>query len=319
MRKLNPLLAGATFALAALSPLAHAAGKNWLTNFEEAKKKAASEKKDLLVDFTGSDWCHWCIKLSEEVFQKEEFSKNVTENFILLELDYPNDKSKQSAELQKQNEELQKRFNIQGFPTVLLLDPQGRPYAQTGYQEGGPEAYLKSLGELKKLRTQRDEQFAAAEKLEGLEKAKALVSALEKIPVPYHGEFYGDIASKIISLDPNDETGYGTIKKAQFFEKQYVTAMQSGNIAQALKLVDEFITETKPTGPQLQQCLAMKMDPLLGSQQFETAAKVMEEIIAIDPENEMGKMALNFKPELAKMKKEAAEATQQKPSVEEKK
>ena len=81
------LLAG--LALALTASFATAAGDEWMTDFEAAKKKAAAENKDLLVDFTGSDWCGWCIKLVDEVFKHDSFKKGVADKFVLVELDFP--------------------------------------------------------------------------------------------------------------------------------------------------------------------------------------------------------------------------------------
>ena len=121
----------------------------WLTDFAAAKTKAAAEGKDILLNFSGSDWCPWCIKLDEEVFNKYYFKAHAPKYFILVNVDIPNDKSKIPLETQKQNDELVREFGIQGFPTVLLMDAQGEPYAGTGYQAGGPEKYIQHLLQLR--------------------------------------------------------------------------------------------------------------------------------------------------------------------------
>jgi thioredoxin-related protein len=131
----------------ALAGRASAEESLWQTDFEAAKAKAKAEKKLLLVDFTGSDWCGWCKRLVSEVFGKEEFKKEAPVKFVLVELDYPSSK-KQSDELKKQNKELQKRYKVQGFPTIFVMDADGKVVAQTGYRPGGPNAYMKHLGEL---------------------------------------------------------------------------------------------------------------------------------------------------------------------------
>lgn len=123
----------------------------WLTDLDEAKKVAQAEKKDILVDFTGSDWCSWCIRLKKEVFDQKDFEV-AAKDFVFVELDFPR-KKKLPAEHAAKNEALAKKFAIQGFPTILLLDAQGELYAQTEYQEGGPANYLKNLAELRKLNT----------------------------------------------------------------------------------------------------------------------------------------------------------------------
>ena len=113
----------------------------WLTDYKAALAKAKKEKKVVLADFTGSDWCGWCIKLKDEVFSKPEFQEWAAENVVLLELDFPK-QTPQSDELKKQNQELQKEFGIQGFPTIVFLDAKGKKLGQSGYVEGGPEAWI---------------------------------------------------------------------------------------------------------------------------------------------------------------------------------
>ena len=158
--KKHTLLAALALCLTSLLPL-HAGGEGWVTDFESAKKTATDEKKDLLLDFTGSDWCGWCIKLNDEVFSKDPFKAGTKDKFVLVELDFPR-KKELDAPLKKQNEALQEKFQIQGFPTILLCDASGKPYAKTGYKPGGPESYVTHLNELRAIREKRDEAFAKA-------------------------------------------------------------------------------------------------------------------------------------------------------------
>jgi len=301
------LLAG--LALAMTASFATAAGDEWMIDFEAAKKKAAAENKDLLVDFTGSDWCGWCIKLVDEVFKHDAFKKGVADKFVLVELDFPKDKSKLSDETQKQNKELQAKYGVQGFPTILLLDSKGRPFAQTGYQKGGPDAYLTHLDELRAKRVERDESLAAADKLKGVEKAKALVKALKTLP-ENHMSHYSDITEQVAKLDPKDETGFVKAQKRKDAQAtlgtEVMAAMRSGKAADAIVKIDKFIADYKIVGEEKQELLGMKMNPLLSNKDFDGAAKVVDEIIAAAPESKAAKFAASFKPRLQKMKEDAA-------------
>lgn len=299
----------ASLLLALTVSLSTAAGDEWMTDFEAAKQKAAAENKDLLVNFTGSDWCSWCIKLVDEVFKHDAFKKGVADNFVLVELDFPQDKSKLDESTQTQNEMLQEKYSIQGFPTILLLDDQGRPYAQTGYQAGGPEKYLVHLDKLLAIKTKRDEALMAAEKLEGPAKAKSLVEALKLLP---EGQLnhYSKITQQIEELDPSDESGFVAGQKlkeaADTLNKEYMTAVRSGKNDEAIAMVDKFIADFQITGEKKQSMLGMKMNPLLASQQFDQAAELLDEIVALAPESQIGKFASNFMPKLEKMKQDAA-------------
>lgn len=299
----------ATVLLAINSTLSHANTKEWMSNFKEAQQKAAAENKDLLVNFTGSDWCGWCIKLVDEVFQHESFKQGVADKFVLVDIDFPRDKTKLDQATQQQNEMLQEKYSIQGFPTILLLDSEGLPYAQTGYQAGGPEKYLTHLDNLIMIKDQRDIALKAAEELQGVAKAKALTDALKLVP---EGQLnhYSDVSQQITMLDPKDQSGFVARQKLKqaivTLEKDYTAAFRAGKTDEAIAMVDKFIVEFQVTGEKKQSMLSMKMNPLLASQQFDRATKVIEAIVAIAPESQMGKLANDFKPRLEKMKRDAA-------------
>jgi thioredoxin-related protein len=176
---MRPSTTLATLALALLAILPAAAAPTWLTDLDEAKKVAAKEKKDILVDFTGSDWCGWCIKLKKEVFDLPAFEA-ATKKFVLVELDFPN-KKPQSDELKAKNRAAQQKYGITGFPTILLMDAQGEVYARTGYQAGGAEKYVAHLQELTKQNTPEGKKALAAEAKSASEAGAKRAAASAKI------------------------------------------------------------------------------------------------------------------------------------------
>jgi len=135
--------------LAGLFGFSAMAGEEWLTDFNKAKKEAAEKKLPILADFSGSDWCGWCIKLDKEVFSQKEFKEFAKEKLILFLADFPREKELK-AEVKAQNEQLRKAYGIEGFPTVLLLDADGKVIARTGYRRGGAAAYVDYLEKLLK-------------------------------------------------------------------------------------------------------------------------------------------------------------------------
>lgn len=137
------LLAAAVTAAVASAKTSTPAG--WTDDYDAALKQAAKEKKLVLADFSGSDWCCWCQRLDQEVFDTETFRKEATNSYVLLMVDSPNDKSLLSEKAKAQNPDLVKKFKIRGFPTVLVLDAKGEIVHKTGYKSGGPEKYLKML------------------------------------------------------------------------------------------------------------------------------------------------------------------------------
>jgi thioredoxin-related protein len=127
---------------------ASAAELNWLTDLPKAQDTAKADKKLVMLDFTGSDWCGWCIKLNKEIFSKPEFAEYAAKNLVLVEVDFPRGK-KQSAELKKANQELQKQYKIEGYPTIIVLNSEGKKVGELGYMEGGPKAFIAELDKLK--------------------------------------------------------------------------------------------------------------------------------------------------------------------------
>ena len=121
----------------------------WLTDFNQAKKEAAEKSLPILADFSGSDWCGWCIKLDREVFSQKEFKDFAKDRVVLFLADFPRAKEL-AAEVKAQNEQLRKAYDVEGFPTVLLLDAGGKVMARTGYRRGGAGAYVDHLKELLK-------------------------------------------------------------------------------------------------------------------------------------------------------------------------
>ena len=120
----------------------------WETNVTKAMAISNETKKPLLLFFTGSDWCGWCIRLQKEVLKTPEFATWAKENVVLVELDYPR-RAPQTPEIKKQNEELQMAFGIQGFPTIILANATTKEgkvnfegIGSTGYVAGGPTAWL---------------------------------------------------------------------------------------------------------------------------------------------------------------------------------
>lgn len=114
----------------------------WYTSMEEASKQSLATGKPIMMNFTGSDWCIYCIKLKKEVFDTEMFQKWSSENVILLELDFPRH-AKLDPEMARANEALAGRYQVQGFPTIVFTDHEGNSLGTAGYAEGGPEVWLK--------------------------------------------------------------------------------------------------------------------------------------------------------------------------------
>jgi thiol-disulfide isomerase/thioredoxin len=118
---------------------------SWGTDLPAALNQARSENKMVLLDFTGSDWCGWCIKFDHDVLSTDKFAGYAKSKLVLVKLDFPSHK-KQDAALKQANEQLSKQFGVDGFPTFVLLNSAGRELGrQVGYLKGGPDAFIAKL------------------------------------------------------------------------------------------------------------------------------------------------------------------------------
>lgn len=291
--KLKGYYFAATFAAILSLGTAHAAGEGWTTDYESAKKQATDEKKSLLIEFTGSDWCPPCIKLNKEVFTQDAFNNGVKDKLVLIKVDFPRDKSKLSKEVIAQNDTLQEKYSIRGYPTILLADEQGKPFAKTGYRPGGPEEYVKHLDELLAVREKRDAAFAEASKAEGVAKAKALVSAIQAMDLDDEmvSSFYSEEIDAIKAADPKDESGYikGIETKVKFveFQNQLNEFGKKQDFDGMLKHIDETLTAGTFESEHKQQAMIFKAFALLQLEKSEDALKTLDEAKAIDPESEI--------------------------------
>lgn len=128
----------------------------WETDINKAISVSNKSKKPMLLFFTGSDWCGWCIRLQKEVLKTPEFATWAKKNVVLVELDFPR-KTAQAEAIKTQNAALQEAFGIQGFPTVYFATAKqknGKPsftgIGSTGYVAGGPTAWLATADDILK-------------------------------------------------------------------------------------------------------------------------------------------------------------------------
>ena len=116
--------------------------ENWHTSWKDAAAESKKTGKPILADFTGSDWCGWCIKLKKEVFSTPEFQAWAAKKVVLLEVDFPR-KTQLDAKTKTQNDGLAQKYGIQGFPTIVFANAKGEQLGTAGYEEGGPANWTK--------------------------------------------------------------------------------------------------------------------------------------------------------------------------------
>ena len=278
------LLFVAAAVLAGHAAPAMADGDLWIVDFEKAKAIAAKEGKDILMEFTGSDWCPPCKSLKKNVLDNEAFQKEAPKHFVLLKLDYPNDDSKQTKEEIAQNDRLKDDYKISGYPTIILVDAKGRPYAQmVGYSGAKAESYTENLVTKVEVRKERDKFFKEAEAAEGAKKAELLAKAISGIESELAINTYRDTVDQIIELDANNKSGlkkkYQDLLDTAEFKKKLddiEASARGGDAEKALKAIADLIEKEKLTeGGSLQEALYLKAQVLFRSDKdaCETALK----------------------------------------------
>ena len=226
----------------------------WATDFDAAKAKAAADKKDLFLNFTGSDWCPYCKRLDAEVFTKEQFLQEADKRFILVTLDFPRNVTKLSPQTRERNDQLRQEYAVEGFPTVILAHADGRPYAQTGYIEGGLAKYMEHLDKLTAAGAKMRELFATAAKVaDAAEKAKLLDQALDLIPAPMADKYYTAEIELVLAGDPQNIL---SLRNKYLIRKRYAearAAYEKQDIEGAIKMLDSALQEFQPTGGAAQE------------------------------------------------------------------
>ncbi|TAE78116.1 MAG: DUF255 domain-containing protein [Verrucomicrobia bacterium] len=119
--------------------------EGWSTDLEQAFAQAKKEKKSVLVEFTGSDWCPPCIAMRKNVFSQKDFVQAASKKFVLVELDFPEGDEK----LKAKNEPYAEKYKIEGFPTVILFDAEGKEFSRFFASEyPKTDLFLKHLDEV---------------------------------------------------------------------------------------------------------------------------------------------------------------------------
>ncbi len=231
-------------------------------SLEAAKPIAKAENRAILMELTGKDWCPGCIYLKTKIFDSEAFDKAVGGKYILVEVDYPRDPKKIEALPEGEwaaREDLYKAYKVGGLPCVIYMDAEGLPYAVFMEYARTPEEYIeKIMSKAEAVRSARDAEFARAAGLEGIEKAKALVAALELLPEVCRIR-YTDVIAEIATLDPQNTLGYSTLITdadrrleqlnawekaiAAHFEKQPGSRIDPKNLQQTIDFCEKYLEQ----------------------------------------------------------------------------
>lgn len=263
----------------------------WTTDLALAQQKAAAENKNLMLFFTGSDWCGFCIKLHDQVLTRADFAKMVDEKFVPVMLDFPHN-TKLADELTAQNADLKAKFEVRGFPTTCVVDPQMRMYGSiVGYP--GVEKFLEkfdqtndSIATIRQLfgneswETVKDPQLMAKALAAVPEEALSYgwVSAVEKlvkISKDKEPELYANWSGKLIDLQDKE---YIAQLKATY--QKMVT--QSTDSAAILDFLNQELSSAESRTGRLRTLFSLKADFLTNAGRVDEAIVIVDQVLKSD-------------------------------------
>jgi thioredoxin-related protein len=259
----------------------------WTENFEEAKALAAKDGKDLLLEFTGSDWCPYCIELRQKVFDTPEFKKEAPKSFVLVELDFPNN-VKQSDQIRQQNAQLAETYGVGGYPTMVLTDAKGEPYAQVGYNGQAEQVVPKLIG-MHNHKAHRDELLAKANKTTGVEKAQILDEVIHNKLSDEILPQYDDILDQIVAADSENKAGIKAKYETRVELRPIIAGAQAGDIPGAIAKLEDKLKEKGATALRKQEIMYMKAILLQFSNQAVESLATLKEARDQDPKSDRGK------------------------------
>ena len=267
----------AAMMLAALAP---AWAAEWMTDLEAAKAKAAAENKAVLVDFTGSDWCGWCIRLRKQVLDTPAFETYAKDKFVLMEVDVPQN-PKFDQKLLQRNRQICDQYNVSGFPTILVITPKGDVV-------GGFSGYVASTAEAAEplnAALANAALLAKADTQQGSEQVATLTKAYNSLPEEVQ-ENASALRQRIIALDTDDISGMKRLQRV----KDQRDALQrdisnAQTAAEAIAIVDKALPTAEPENKA--GMLQLKFQIMFMSAQtvddIKAAAEVMRQGIEADP------------------------------------
>ncbi len=274
----------------------------WTTDVDAAIDAARKNDKDILLLYTGSDWCPPCKKLEEEILSTPEFLNEARQRFELVVFDFPKQKEL-PPKLAEQNRQWAEKFGVVAYPTVILVDRQTRPFAISGYREGGPVEYLGMLGEFRQQRIRRDEAFEKADKAaDPKERAKFLDEAISQMSESIARLYYEDCINEIVKIDNEDEQGLRTkwnaakdseMRKMIMTDILIVSRLEKPETAVAF--INEVLAELKFPADEQLQILQIKLDLLRKIGNTSEMDGLLDEMIAMDELTEQTRQRLIVK------------------------
>ncbi len=259
---------GALLALAMTAPALPEAA-----NLDEALARASAEKRDVFVDFTGTDWCKACIHLRTQIVDSDAFEAAFGEKYVLVSVDFPRTPALVAQipdDEKRRRESLLTSYRIAGLPGVVLMDEKGMPYEIINGTRRTPEEYIALVNAGLQKRAARDAAFAKAASLSGMERAKALAEGLNVLPTVCRDKYLAEI-DFINEADADNTLGYkglgsataARLKQAEELRDLLSTfrgKLKREELLDSVAKLDAFLAKPNLDSEVLQEALSAKGD-----------------------------------------------------------
>lgn len=271
-----------------------------------AMKTAAEQNRDIMWLFTGNDWCPSCIYLESRIMNQPAFDEALGSKLVLVKVLFPRTpealKGVTDEQMAARLREMDS-MKITAFPTAVLVDEKGLPYALVQGAERNVEGYVTRVKEALANRAKRDEALAKAEGLEGMERAKALAAALETVPENLRGK-YVQLIAEIESLDSQNTLGYnGTVQRAarqaqqkDAFRKMiegFAGKLKPAELAECRKQVEAFMADNEDMTPEMRQsCYQLIAEGYALSRDYEKSYEFFCKALDAAPDSEQAQKML---------------------------
>ncbi|MDF1657571.1 MAG: thioredoxin family protein [Verrucomicrobiales bacterium] len=232
----------------------------WTEDYAVAVEEAKQQQKSLFLLFTG-DWIPLCQKFDSDILNTEHFLENVSEHFVLVRLNFPED-NQLPKNLASQNQLLKDAYRIRGFPAIVLTHSDGKPFGLNGFQPVTPEVFTQQILDMNEIGEQKQASREAADELEGAEMVEALIEGIPELPGNMAARYFGEEMKRILAADPENTFGKANEFVEMMDDVQYSKAMQllakDSQWDKMIELTDSYISERKLEGGMLQKALLNK-------------------------------------------------------------
>ncbi len=263
----------------------------WGTDLEEAQRDAASSGKDVLVCFTVRELSSVCRMFHEHFMSRQDFTGPLQESFELVWFDSGDEPEGEDSPAFQRRE----RFEVATFPTLILITPDGLPYAYTGFRPNGVEAYLEHLSTLRLAQTKRRELRSRAERASGLEKAQLLAASIPGLDAQRSARFYSDVMEEVLNLDPREELPETPKFKRALAEWAYAQTFREMDRelrwTEMVELTDRYIEEQQLSAVELQAALMNRFEVHRMQGNGLAMMRTLAEIVQVNPYNRHGREA----------------------------